>query len=217
MSPSIDSLIGGPATHHQERPLCCRGTVIRAPATRFETVRVILPDYSTEVAYDVPGTNWTPWGTALPGLGNLCLVVFDSLGDAWIPSWEPDATVNPIFTGSTGATGATGAPGPTGPTGLTGPTGPQGATGPVGPIGPTGAVGPQGLQGATGATGPAGPTGVAGPTGNTGATGATGPQGPQGIEGTIRFSGAGPPGVIVGARVGDEYLDTNTGDVYKLS
>lgn len=52
---------------------------------------------------------------------------------------------------------------------------------------------------------------------------ATGPRGPRGLsgEGTTssgqpRFTGTGPPGVIIGAEPGDEYLDKSNGDIYTL-
>lgn len=46
-----------------------------------------------------------------------------------------------------------------------------------------------------------------------GVPGPAGPQGPQG-ESTIRFHGEGPPGVILGARPHDEYVDNLTGNLY---
>lgn len=67
-----------------------------------------------------------------------------------------------------------------------------------GPPGPTGAQGPRGLTGPAGATGPAGSTG------------------PRGDNGQPRFNGAGPPGLIIGAEPGDEYLDLTSGLIYKL-
>jgi len=139
-------------------------------------------------------------------------------------------------TGPTGATGAAGAqgpagaastvPGPQGPQGLQGPKGDIGATGPTGPTGAASTVpGPQGPAGPTGATGPAstvpGPAGPTGPQGAQGPRGNDGPQGPQGyvgMQGTLWFTGTGAPvEPILSARVGDLYLDTTTGDVYRLS
>lgn len=47
-----------------------------------------------------------------------------------------------------------------------------------------------------------------------------GPMGPPGIPGddlrVERFYGEGPPGLVVGASPGDEYVDTLTGDLYVL-
>lgn len=73
-------------------------------------------------------------------------------------------------------------------------------------VGATGPQGPQGIQGATGAA-----STVAGPTGATGATGATGPRGSK------WFTGTGVPATVSGSAVGDYYLDTATGYVYKLN
>lgn len=44
-----------------------------------------------------------------------------------------------------------------------------------------------------------------------------GVPGPPGKDGQIRFTGEGPPGVLVGAEPGDTYMDLTTGDVYKLT
>jgi hypothetical protein len=57
--------------------------------------------------------------------------------------------------------------------------------------------------------GPMGPPG--------GATGATGPTGPRGYPGQIRYTGHGPPPVvIIGACPHDTYLDLGTGNIYRL-
>ena len=77
--------------------------------------------------------------------------------------------------------------------------------------------GPQGPQGPQGDTGPQGPQGDPGPTGSTGATGATGATGPTGPRGTNWYTGSGAPSSVPGSQVDDLYLDTATGDVYKLS
>jgi hypothetical protein len=45
-----------------------------------------------------------------------------------------------------------------------------------------------------------------------GPAGATGPRGTS----RPRFYGDGPPGVIIGAQPGDEYVDQLTGDLYVL-
>jgi hypothetical protein len=51
--------------------------------------------------------------------------------------------------------------------------------------------------------------------------GPPGPPGPPGepgtpFEGTAWFYGEGPPGTIVGSKVGDYYVDTATGTIYRL-
>lgn len=71
-----------------------------------------------------------------------------------------------------------------------------------------GAMGPQGLQGATGAMGPMGPIGPMGPMGMPGAPGT------NGVNGSTWYTGAGAPSSATGA-VGDLYLNTDNGDVYK--
>lgn len=46
----------------------------------------------------------------------------------------------------------------------------------------------------------------------------SGPKGEKGEDGQIRFTGVGPPPeVIPGARLGDTYLDTSNGIIYKLN
>lgn len=46
-----------------------------------------------------------------------------------------------------------------------------------------------------------------------------GPPGPVGLgpSGQPRFTGEGPPGVVIGANPGDEYLDNLTGTLYRLT
>ena len=60
-----------------------------------------------------------------------------------------------------------------------------------------------GLQGPRGEMGPVGPAGAQGPSG--------------GKPGQIRFTGNGPPGVIIGAEPQDTYLDVDTGVIYRLA
>jgi hypothetical protein len=142
-------------------------------------------------------------------------------------------------TGATGSAGATGAQGPQGVKGDTGAAGTPGAPGAAGapgskwwsyshlinpPPDTTGIVGDWALNtyndmvwektGATvwtyrdtitGATGPAGPTGAQGPTG------------PPGARGEFWFVGTGPPpDPLPGAKPGDIYLDTATGNLYEI-
>lgn len=59
--------------------------------------------------------------------------------------------------------------------------------------------------------------GPPGPPGLNGDSGLTGPQGPAGpSSGDARYYGEGPPGLIIGASPGDEYVDALTGDLYRL-
>lgn len=101
-----------------------------------------------------------------------------------------------------------------GPAGPAGPAGPQGDVGPAGPQGPKGDQGSPGIQGPQGVQGPAG---AAGPQGSQGLQGPAGANGLDGERGTGWFVGSGPPPAVVeGARDGDLYLDTVSGDVYQL-
>jgi len=137
--------------------------------------------------------------------------------------------------GVEGADGATGAPGAVGPGGAHGSVGPQGATGPTGATGPMGPTGPQGIAG-TGANwrGNWSPGATYNPydavtyngsswvalANNTNAPPDVNPSLWQMIAqaGTYWFTGTGPPPAsISGSRPGDLYLDTNTGNIYKLS
>lgn len=94
-----------------------------------------------------------------------------------------------------------------------GPAGPAGVPGRPGLTGPEGPQGPQGIQGERGLTGP---RGTMGPQGDTG------PQGPQGEPGDsfgviAWWYGSGVPDVSpVGAKVGDYYIDLDTGNFYVL-
>ena len=125
--------------------------------------------------------------------------------------------------------------GPQGPPGAQGSVGPQGATGPTGATGPMGPTGPQGLPG-TGANwrGNWSPGATYNPYdavtyngsswvalgNNTNAPPDVNPALWQMIAaaGTFWFTGTGPPPAsISGSRPGDLYLDTNTGNIYKLS
>lgn len=85
-----------------------------------------------------------------------------------------------------------------------------GPQGPPGPQGEQGIEGPQGEQGIQGQDGPQGPIGDDGPEGPIG------PEGDTGERGSKWYTGAGSPGVIVGAIVGDFYLDNNSGNVWEL-
>jgi hypothetical protein len=53
--------------------------------------------------------------------------------------------------------------------------------------------------------------------GATGAQGAQGSPGAQGARGSAWFTGAGVPTTVANSAPGDLYLDTDTGDVYRLA
>jgi Collagen triple helix repeat (20 copies) len=115
-----------------------------------------------------------------------------------------------IITGNIrGPTGPTGATGSTGAQGFTGAQGETGMKGETGDVGATGATGPQGEQGFTGAQG------ATGMKGETGEQGQTGPTGPTGIRGSTWDSATGAPSVTGESHTGDQYLNTENGDVYE--
>lgn len=69
-----------------------------------------------------------------------------------------------------------------------------------------------------GATGPQGIQGIQGPPGaDSTVPGPAGPTGPTGPRGSKWFTGTGVPSTVTGSVVGDYYLDTATGYVYKLN
>lgn len=67
--------------------------------------------------------------------------------------------------------------------------------------------GSSGLPGEEGPPGDRGPQGVAGPQGSIGITTYTGPA---------WWTGEGPPDTVIGSKPGDYYIDTTTGQMYKL-
>lgn len=59
---------------------------------------------------------------------------------------------------------------------------------------------------------------VPGPRGASGASGPAGPEGPPGpsYEGVAWWYGEGPPGAIVGAKPGDYYFNSSSGEIFVL-
>lgn len=80
-------------------------------------------------------------------------------------------------------------------------------------------TGPQGPEGPEGPTGGPGPIGPEGPEGPQGATGATGPKGDEGDRGVSVWSGEGHPSTWAPPEASelDTYIDTLSGDVYRVS
>ena len=80
------------------KPTCARGRVVEGP-NGDDRILVQLIGWSAHYAYEIPKTNWMPrpnqqLDTALgagpplvPKKGDTCLVVFDHLGDGWVPVW----------------------------------------------------------------------------------------------------------------------------------
>lgn len=131
--------------------------------------------------------------------------------------------------------------GPQGPQGAQGPQGPQGEQGVAGPAGPEGPTGPAGAAGKDGYTpvvtleesgtgvmievvpnAGGQPSQVAfvsngedGAQGPQGPQGPTGPAGADGEDGISCSCGSGAPSGT--ARVGDSYIDYDTGDFYEFT
>ncbi len=126
--------------------------------------------------------------------------------------------------GIQGIQGIQGLKGDTGDKGDQGLKGDQGIQGERGLQGIQGAQGLQGVQGEKGDKGDKGDRGEKGDKGDTGAVGPQGPQGAQGIQGVSGVTGLDalpifqnkPAGVAGGLRVGQFWIQANTGHVYRL-
>lgn len=93
---------GRPAHEAQTRSLTGRGVVARAPGSASEVLHVTFPVMGRRYHVQVPPGNWDSkpvpatdgddgdvfLAPQLPGAGAVCLVVFDSDGDAWVPIWH---------------------------------------------------------------------------------------------------------------------------------
>jgi len=126
--------------------------------------------------------------------------------------------------GDKGDQGIQGLKGDKGDQGIQGIQGLQGLKGDKGDQGIQGVQGLKGDKGDTGATGAQGPQGVQGLKGDKGETGATGAQGAQGIQGATGVTGLEalpiyqnkPAAIAAGLRVGQFWIQENTGHVYRL-
>jgi hypothetical protein len=81
---------GAGADSVQTRELTARGRVaVPAPTSESDALMVVIPDLSETQGYIVPAGNWNARsGGALPTVGATCLMVFDHLGDVWVPVWS---------------------------------------------------------------------------------------------------------------------------------
>lgn len=86
MTPLLDTLVGGP-DQTIARPAIARARVVRVPASLADSLTVALINFSPNYEYEVPAGNWVLRGTALPVVGDSCVVVFDDNGDAWVAGW----------------------------------------------------------------------------------------------------------------------------------
>lgn len=84
----LDDLLSNGGPRQASRSDTARAEVSKAPATATDGMAVVLFDYSRDLEYEVPAGHWAPRGTSLPALGDRCLVVFDTVGDVWVPAWE---------------------------------------------------------------------------------------------------------------------------------
>lgn len=91
----LTSLAGGrgPATQHAEnqtRSLTARGEVVIAPAAETDAMVCTVGSLSGVQAVVIPAGNWAPRGSTLPIVGNVCCIVYDDKGDAFVGSlWNP--------------------------------------------------------------------------------------------------------------------------------
>lgn len=157
-------------------------------------------------------------------------------GDVYTKTGESSWTLTGNIKGPTGDTGPAGATGAAGPAGATGAAGAQGPAGPAGPAGADGADGADGSKWYAGVGPPDNGLGVMGDfyldgeLGDVfekigaaewssnynikGTVGDTGSAGPAGADGAKWYAGLGAPAGGTGV-VGDQYLDTSTGDTYE--
>lgn len=78
---------GAGAPSNQTRPLTARGEVAVAPRSEGDVMQVTVRTVTRQFGVEIPAGNWEPRGAALPTVGAECLVVFDDLGDAFVPVW----------------------------------------------------------------------------------------------------------------------------------
>lgn len=89
MSP-LEDMAGPP--DRRPRPTVARGRVVGAPTIASDPMTVTLVNYSPAWKYEVPASNWMPAaGDNLPSVGDVCVVLFDDDGDAWVPAYGPES------------------------------------------------------------------------------------------------------------------------------
>jgi hypothetical protein len=72
----------------QQRALTARGTVAVAPSSESDKLQVLATTVTRTFPLIIPAGNWSPRGNALPAVGADCLIVFDDVGDAFVPLWH---------------------------------------------------------------------------------------------------------------------------------
>jgi hypothetical protein len=73
----------------QTRNLTAHAEVAIAPDGVGSSMVVVARGISLDQGFAVPPGHWEPRGEALPKAGNACLLVFDDVGDVWVPIWSP--------------------------------------------------------------------------------------------------------------------------------
>lgn len=79
---------GAGRTTKQQRPITARGVVALAPGAETAAMVVTVNWRGKTIGEIIPAGNWSPRGTALPVVGDVCLVVYDDEGDAFVPVWD---------------------------------------------------------------------------------------------------------------------------------
>jgi hypothetical protein len=103
----IDELLGPDAKTYSPSEPARRCRVVRPPASLEDSVGVTEEGFDSNHVFDVEPGQWGSPGfgatgttgvgeisleigeLALPQAGDLCLLVFDDDGDAWMPTWRP--------------------------------------------------------------------------------------------------------------------------------
>jgi hypothetical protein len=69
-------------------PPTARGYVTRQPSAEGDSLDVSTLGPGAGHAVTIGAGHWTPRGTALPAVGDVCLVAEDNVGDFWVTGWE---------------------------------------------------------------------------------------------------------------------------------
>jgi hypothetical protein len=87
MGSAFDPLRTKPAADYS-RPDRARAVVTTAPASENDSLVVQLDGFSSDNPYEVAAGHWTPRGSTMPIVGQVCLAIFDQTGDCWVPTFE---------------------------------------------------------------------------------------------------------------------------------
>jgi hypothetical protein len=84
------SLVQGgvaPATSPPSMGTTYKGKVVTPPASNDDSMVVVVPDFSMAFPYEVLSNHWEK-ASNFPVANAGCLVLFDEVGDAWVPLWD---------------------------------------------------------------------------------------------------------------------------------